>query len=71
MKEFFIKVEGNLDKANWETKRSIIKALIKRVEITSESVNVIFRVTPGMKIDSSKNFLGDYCRSNRSCLSKR
>ena len=68
MKEFFIKVECNLDNANWETKRNIIKALIKRVEIASESVNVVFRVTPDMKVDSNKNFLGDCCRSN--CFGK-
>ncbi len=42
--EFAAKVKGNLQKLDWETKRQIIRALVKRVEIDQEQVNVVFRV---------------------------
>ena len=42
--EFAAKVKGKLDKLDWETKRQIIRSLVKSVEIDQEQVNVVFRV---------------------------
>jgi site-specific DNA recombinase len=44
--EFAAKVKGKLDKLDWDTKRQIIRSLVKRVEIDQEQVNVVFRVGP-------------------------
>ncbi len=42
--EFAAKVRGKLDKLDWETKRQIIRSLVKAVEIEQDQVNVVFRV---------------------------
>ncbi len=42
--EFAHQVGRNLDELDWEKKREIIRALIRRVEIGSEQVQVVFRV---------------------------
>lgn len=47
LEEFADKVQNNLDQADWETRRALIRALVKRIEIHQEEVNVVFRVEPG------------------------
>jgi site-specific DNA recombinase len=45
--EFAAKVRDGLADADWQLRREIIRALVKRVELTPERVNVVFRVGPG------------------------
>jgi site-specific DNA recombinase len=42
--EFAAKLKGKIDKLDWETKRQIIRSLVKSVEIDQEQVNVVFRI---------------------------
>ena len=42
--EFAAKVKDKLQKLDWDTKRQIIRSLVKRVEIEQDQVNVVFRV---------------------------
>ncbi len=42
--EFAAKLKGKIDKLDWETKRQIIRSLVKSVEVDQEQVNVTFRV---------------------------
>jgi site-specific DNA recombinase len=42
--EFAAKLKGKTDKLDWETKRQIIRSLVKSVEVDQERVNVVFRV---------------------------
>ena len=44
--EFAARVKAELHEANWLTRREIIRALVKRVEIDQEQVRVVFRVNP-------------------------
>ena len=44
--EFTSRVKNGLDEADWSTRRDIIRALVKRVEIDQEQVRVIFRINP-------------------------
>lgn len=44
LEEFREKVEGGLEEADWSSKREIIRALVKRVEVGEGRVNVVFRV---------------------------
>ena len=44
--EFTSRVKNGLDEADWSTRREIIRALVKRVEIEAEQVRVVFRVNP-------------------------
>jgi site-specific DNA recombinase len=44
--EFASRVKDGLHAADWSTRREIIRALVKRVEIDQEQVRVFFRVNP-------------------------
>jgi site-specific DNA recombinase len=39
-------VRGGLATADWRTRREIIRALVRRVEIDQQHVTVVFRVPP-------------------------
>jgi site-specific DNA recombinase len=39
-------VRGGLATADWLTRREIIRALVRRVEIDQQQVSVVFRVPP-------------------------
>jgi hypothetical protein len=43
---FAATVRDNLDKADWLTKRELIRTLVRRVEIGKDDVQVVFRVPP-------------------------
>jgi site-specific DNA recombinase len=50
MEEFAVHVRQGLADANWQLRRDILRALVKRIEVTNEHVTVVFRVaarTPG------------------------
>jgi hypothetical protein len=44
LEDFAAKVQHGLEEADWLSKREIIRALVKRVEVTHDQVNVVFRV---------------------------
>ena len=46
LEEFSKKVDVTLDIVDFNTKREIIRALVKRVEIYKEEVVVVFRIDP-------------------------
>ena len=46
IEQFMTSVNGGLEQADWATKRDIIRALVKRVEVEKGQVNVVFRVNP-------------------------
>jgi site-specific DNA recombinase len=46
LQEFAEKVKDGLDRADWTTRREIIRALVKRVAIDEGSVRVVYRVNP-------------------------
>lgn len=50
LEEFASLVTNGLDQAPWYTQREIIRTLVKRVEVDTEQVNVVFRVgeVPGV-----------------------
>jgi site-specific DNA recombinase len=46
LEDFVAKVHGGLATADWRTRRAIIRALVRRVEIDQQQVFVVFRVPP-------------------------
>jgi len=46
LEDFADQVRGGLQDADWNTRRELIRALVKRIEIGKDEVNVVFRVTP-------------------------
>jgi site-specific DNA recombinase len=67
--DFARSVEEGLDSADWTTRREIIRALIKRVEVDEDQVNIVFRVEPNTKLESpGKCVLQDCRRSDYPAL---
>jgi site-specific DNA recombinase len=46
LQEFAAQVEQGLDRADWSTRRQVICALVKRVEIGAHDVRIVYRVAP-------------------------
>jgi site-specific DNA recombinase len=46
LEEFAAKIAEGLEDSDWLSKREMIRALVKRVEVTPDHVNVVFRVDP-------------------------
>src|SRR5712692_10581346 len=46
LQDFTSRVKEGLQTADWSTRREIIRALVKRVEIDQEQVHVVFRICP-------------------------
>jgi site-specific DNA recombinase len=66
---FASQVNSSLSNIDWETKRLIIRTLVKRVEINLKEVNVVFKINPPPELDGSSNnnqskSLQDCCRTN-------
>jgi site-specific DNA recombinase len=46
LRDFSDRIKQGLEDADWTTRRQIIRALVKRVEIDTEMVRVVYRVNP-------------------------
>lgn len=70
---FASQVNSSLSNIDWETKRLIIRTLVKRVEINLKEVNVVFKINPPPEFNGNSNnnqskSLQDCCRGNRPAL---
>ena len=59
LEDFAAKIDAGLEDSDWLSKREMIRALVKRVEVTPERVNVVFRVDsyPGEASPEKKSLL--------------
>ena len=65
LEEFATSVTKSLDQVDWNTQREIIRLLVKRVEVDTEQVNVVFRVGEVPELPKSEpGFLQDCLRRN-------
>ena len=76
LEEFAERVKGSLDETDWMTRREIIRALVKRVEIDEESVRVVYRVSPPAAPDGPSGAIMQHCgrgdlATAGQCLSSR
>jgi site-specific DNA recombinase len=46
LEQFAAQVRTGLHDADWQTRRELIRTLVKRVEIDEQQVRVVFRLTP-------------------------
>src|SRR5262249_5000173 len=46
LQQFAQRVSEGLEQASWQTRREIIRALVKRVEIDADEVRVVYKVPP-------------------------
>jgi site-specific DNA recombinase len=69
LEDFAAQVQDGLAEADWSRKREIIRALVKRVEVAHDQVNVVFRIEPRPGDPSpEKTSLPDCRRRNDSTL---
>ncbi|HEY6410999.1 MAG TPA: recombinase family protein [Ktedonobacteraceae bacterium] len=71
LEDFTSRVKEGLHAADWSTRREIIRALVKRVEIDHEQVHVVFRVgpnTPSSPSDKNTQSLHHCRRGDDSTL---
>ncbi len=61
LEEFAASVKGGLAEADWSTRRELIRAVVKRVEIGQEEVNVVFRVSPDPFVESPDRGILQHC----------
>src|SRR6266850_5184280 len=61
LEEFVTKVQRNLATADWEMKREIIRALVRRVEIDKQKVTVVFRVGPDLSGQRPEQQSSQHC----------
>jgi len=61
LEEFVTKVQRNLAAADWEMKREIIRALVRRVEIDKQEVTVVFRVGPDLSGQRPEQQSSQHC----------
>jgi site-specific DNA recombinase len=46
LEEFARRVSDELREPNWETRREVVRALVKKVEIDEQEVRIVYRVSP-------------------------
>jgi site-specific DNA recombinase len=46
LEECAAKLHGGLEAAAWASKRDLIRALVQRVEVARNDVNIVFRIAP-------------------------
>lgn len=63
IEDFSILVKKKLKDIDWQTKRDIVIALIKKIEIGKDKVNIIFRVDP-YPTATNRNILLEDCRKS-------
>ncbi|MHC4696268.1 MAG: hypothetical protein ACYTFA_05965 [Planctomycetota bacterium] len=61
LEEFAERVKGGLNETDWMTRRQIIRALVKRVEIDEESVRVVYRVAPAPSTNDPTGAIMQHC----------
>src|SRR5262249_36777509 len=69
LEEFASRVSEGLEGADWSTRREIIRALVKRVEVDENEARIVYRVSPSPFEDRPQQALLQHCWG-RSCASR-
>ena len=62
LRDFAAQVRDGLTKAEWATRREIIRALVKRVEMGNEEVRIVYRVAPVPFVDPPPGGVWQHCQ---------
>jgi len=68
LEDFAAKLHDGLEAADWASKRDLIRALVKRVEVARHEVNVVFRIDPYPSDNNPEKKSLQLCRG-RGCAS--
>jgi site-specific DNA recombinase len=47
-------MDQGLEEADWPTRREIIRALVKQVEVSDEQIRIVYRVNAGPFVEAPK-----------------
>jgi site-specific DNA recombinase len=67
LEEFASRISEGLDSTNWLTRREIVRALVKKVEVDEEEVRIVYRVGPCPFEDRPRQGLLRHCRGRSGC----
>lgn len=59
LQEFAEQVKDGLHQAGWSTQREIIRAMVKRIEVDTDTIHVIYRFSPATGNDAGPGSLQD------------
>ena len=62
LEEFASRVSEGLDSASWLTRREIVRALVKRVEVDEKEARIVYRVSPSPFEKRPRQGLLPHCR---------
>ena len=68
LEDFATQIDTGLEEADWLRKREMIRALVKRVEVTQEQVNVVFRVDSYQEESDPEKKRLQLCRGSNMSL---
>lgn len=68
LETFTSHVKAGLEQADWQTRRDIIRALVKRVEVDEQQIRVVFRLSPTLTPSSSDNASHNWQHCGRRVL---
>jgi site-specific DNA recombinase len=75
LQDFAQRVEEGLERADWTTRRDVICALVKRIEITDREVRIVYRVAPVPFVECPPGGIWQDCPNGRvrtrACKTKR
>ncbi|MFL5332191.1 MAG: recombinase family protein [Geminicoccaceae bacterium] len=71
LETFAALVRGQLDGADWDTRRDVIRTLVRRIEIDDQHVRVVFRVDPGPQDATTSCRIPQRCPGRRGAVEVR
>jgi site-specific DNA recombinase len=69
LEDFAAKVQTGLREAAWGQKRDLIRALVKRVEVARDDVNIVFRIDPYLGDTDLEKKSWQLCRGSAHAVS--
>jgi site-specific DNA recombinase len=69
LEEFAERMDEGLEEADWSTRREIIRALVKQVEVSDEQVRIVYRVNTVPFVKAPKGAFAQDCRRRPDPLS--
>jgi site-specific DNA recombinase len=67
LEDFAAKLHDGLETADWASQRDLIRALVKRVEVAHNEVNVVFRIDPYPSDNDPEKKSLQLCRGRGKC----
>jgi site-specific DNA recombinase len=61
LQDFAGRVEQGLEHADWQTQRAVIRALVKRVEVTAQEIRIVYRVAPVPFVENPSGGVLQHC----------